>query len=249
MVPRSRIQVFRLLAFSIATATAQAAESNWPRWRGPLENGHSTETALPVEWSPSNIVWKANLPGNGQSSPVIWGDQIFLTAALEKGKERLVLCLSQKTGEIVWQHAAWTGEPELVHKMNGWASATCATDGEVLVAFFGRDCPSPIVVGNFIIVCNMAGIATCYDAIDGHVYWTERISGAYSASPIAANGLVYFINEEGVTRVIEPGPTLKVVAENALPASGDEIFRASISPANGKLFIRSTTVLYCIGGS
>jgi outer membrane protein assembly factor BamB len=111
----------------------------------------------------------------------------------------------------------------------------------------GRDCPSPIVVGNYVIVCNMAGIATCYDAKDGHIYWSERLQGAHSASPIAANGLVYFINEEGVTRVIEPGPTLRVVSENALPVGDDEIFRASIAASDGKLLVRSTSVLYCLG--
>ena len=108
----------------------------------------------------------------------------------------------------------------------------------------GRDCPSPIVVGNYVIVCSMTGIATCYDVTDGHIYWTERLPGAFSASPIDANGLVYFINEVGTTSVIEPGPALKIVAENALAIDGDEIFRASIAPSEGKLYIRSTSVLY-----
>jgi hypothetical protein len=111
----------------------------------------------------------------------------------------------------------------------------------------GRDCPSPIVVGQYIIVCDMAGIATCYDAVDGHIYWKERLDGKFSGSPLAASGLVYFVNEAGKTIVIEPGPALKIVAQNELPAGKDEIFRASPTPCQGQLFIRSTTVLYCIG--
>jgi outer membrane protein assembly factor BamB len=110
----------------------------------------------------------------------------------------------------------------------------------------GRDCPSPIVVGKFIIVCDMGGVATCYDAKSGEIYWKQRLPGKYSGSPIAANGLAYFLNEAGKTVVIEPGETLKIVAENDLPSSKDEIFRASPTPLGGQLFLRSTTVLYCV---
>ena len=110
----------------------------------------------------------------------------------------------------------------------------------------GRDCPSPIVVGQFIIVSDMGGIATCYDSTDGHVYWKERLAGKFSASPIAAGGLAYFINEEGKTTIVEPGPVLKIVAENKFPVDSQEIFRASLTPSAGQLFIRSTTVLYCV---
>ena len=108
------------------------------------------------------------------------------------------------------------------------------------------DCPSPIVVGDYIIVSDMDGVATCYDAGDGHIYWKERLGGKYSGSPIAANGLVYILNEAGVTKVIKPGPQLEVVAENPLPAAKSEIFRATPTPSGGQLFLRSTSVLYCI---
>ena len=85
------------------------------------------------------------------------------------------------------------------------------------------------------------------DAVDGHEYWKERILGKFSASPIAANGLAYYLNENGKTYVIQPGPELKIVAENEMPGGKDEIFRASLSPSHGQLFIRSTNVLYCVG--
>jgi outer membrane protein assembly factor BamB len=111
----------------------------------------------------------------------------------------------------------------------------------------GRDTPSPIVFGNHILVCDMSGIATCYDAKSGKALWSERLPGAYSASPIAAGGLAYFLNEAGKTVVIEPGPALKIVAENDLPAARSEIFRASITPLRGQLLVRSTSVLYCVG--
>jgi outer membrane protein assembly factor BamB len=111
----------------------------------------------------------------------------------------------------------------------------------------GRDCPSPIVVGDFVIVSDMTGIVTCYSASDGHSYWKERLPGKFSGSPIAAAGLVYLMNEAGTTFVIKPGPALEVVAENELPGGEDEIFRATPTPCEGQWFIRSTSVLYCVG--
>ena len=395
--------------YSIIDVPTVRSESNWPGWRGPNANGHSSDTHLPFKWSDQNVLWKTPLPGVGQSSPVIWGDWIFLTSALGNGQERLVFCVDRNNGKILWQQSAWRGQPELSHAMNGWASATCVTDGQVVIAFFGkgglhaysvdgeliwskdlgqfespwgtascpiliddmvvqncdsdrdayitaldkrtgkeiwrtkrkdtrgwstpividtgerrelvlnghegvqaydpktgrelwfckgfngrgeptitpagdllcavnglagdfysvrpggdgnvtdsrmawhtprrggRDCPSPIVVGKFIIVCDMGGVATCYDATDGHEYWKKRLGVKFSASPIAAGGLAYFNNEEGKTIVIEPGPELKVVAENQLSLDAKEIVRASLTPLAGQLFLRSTTVLYCVG--
>jgi outer membrane protein assembly factor BamB len=129
------VVVFSLIALG---EVAYAGEANWPRWRGPQQNGHTSEPDLPVKWSTENVLWKTKLPGSGQSSPVIWGDRIFLSSSLDEGRERIVFCVSRKTGEILWQQSAWKGEPEPIHPMNGWASATCATDGQVVVAFFGR---------------------------------------------------------------------------------------------------------------
>jgi outer membrane protein assembly factor BamB len=352
-------------------------------------------------------LWKTPLKGSGQSSPVIWGDRIFLTTALENGKQRVVFCCGRKSGKVLWEHVAWTGDPEPSHKMNGWASATCATDGEVVVAFFGkgglhgytvdgkhlwtrdlgtfagpwgtaacpvifgelviqngdsdqdafieafdrksgktvwrrkrpdhrgwstpiliqrgvqselvlnghegvtaynpldgtelwftknstgrgeptvtpgpeflyvvcglagemyaarpgepstqpqvawsaprrsgRDLPSPIVVGGYVIVCSLNGIVTCYDASSGSEVWKERLEGQFSSSPIAAGGLAYFQNEAGETSVIEPGPTFKVVSRNKLSTDSNELFRASLTPLDGRMYIRSNQFLYCVG--
>ncbi|MEK6262981.1 MAG: PQQ-binding-like beta-propeller repeat protein [Planctomycetota bacterium] len=117
---------------------AVATEGDWPGWRGPFGDGHSTESNVPVRWDETSIVWRTELPGEGQSSPVIAGDRIFLTTAPGAGRQRVVLCVDRTNGKIVWQETVWTGTPEKAHAMNGWASATCATDGERVVAFFGR---------------------------------------------------------------------------------------------------------------
>src|SRR5262249_17355065 len=82
--------------------------------------------------------------------------RIFLTSALDKGRKRLVFAVDRQKGSILWQHEAWSGEPEQSHGMNGWASATCATDGERVVAFFGK------------------GGLHCY-AVDGKHLWSRDL--------------------------------------------------------------------------
>lgn len=127
------------LAFSLLfVSSSLGADGVWPQWRGPASDGHCTESNVPTQWDAKSIVWKCPLPGDGQSSPVISGGRIFLTSALSSGAERVVLCVDRQSGKIVWQEVVWKGEPEKSHNMNGWASATCATDGKHVVAFFGR---------------------------------------------------------------------------------------------------------------
>jgi len=136
-----RQNAISFLAYSllvILTGAGQSsAESNWPRWRGPQGNGH-TETKIPVRWDARSVAWKAPLPGIGQSSPIVWDDRIYLTSATGKGEQRLILCLDARDGSLIWQHTPWTGSPEPIHQMNGWATPSCVTDGEVIVAFFGK---------------------------------------------------------------------------------------------------------------
>src|SRR5688500_9744633 len=110
--PLRALVAFALLSAGLASAAAPTstlgtpAGNNWPRWRGPLENGHTSETGLPVAWTDADLAWKTDLPGSGQSTPVVWGDRIFLTTALEGGKERVVLGLDRHTGKILWQQSA-----------------------------------------------------------------------------------------------------------------------------------------------
>jgi outer membrane protein assembly factor BamB len=109
-----------------------------------------------------------------------------------------------------------------------------------------RDTPSPIVIDGYIVVVDLKGTATCYERDTGHELWKERICSQITSSPIAAAGLAYFQDERGETVVVKPGPKLEVVARNDLGNAGDEIFRASLTPVNGKMFARSNQTLYCI---
>jgi outer membrane protein assembly factor BamB len=364
------------------------------------------------------VIWQADLPGQGQSAPAVWGDRAYLTAALDGGRERAVMGIDLRDGRIAWQQSAWSGEPEPSHAMNGWASPMCATDGEVVIAFFGkgglhgyapngdrlwsrdlgsfdgpwgtaaspiiagnlvvqncdsdgeafllavdkqsgadvwrtprdrirgwstpilapraegppelvlnghhavraydlatgrgtwhcksfngrgepvpaydderfyvvnglrgdvyairrdasavgdvtashlawhtprqsgRDLPSPMLLGDVLLVMDMKGVLTAYDCADGREQWSERCDGTFCASPLAAGGRAYFINEAGETTVVAAGQVkagqgkAAIVATNHLSTDSDEVFRATPIAVEGKLYIRSTKRLYCIG--
>jgi len=410
---RSILLTSVFLAF---VSTSAAAEQDWAGWRGPQQNGHCPDTGLPTKWTAESVVWKVPLPGRGQSSPIVAGDRIFLTAALDDGKQRVVMCLNRKDGSEQWSDVAWTGDPEPSHKMNGWASATCATDGERVFAFFGkggglfcysldgkqlwkrdlgefespwgvaacpvlfgdlviqngdadsnafiaafnkktgdevwrtkredtrgwstpilikaagrdelvvnghsgvraydpvsgkelwyckgfagrgtptvtpagdllqvvcglrgdtyavrpggtgdvtethmqwhsprttsRDLPSPIVIGDNSLVMDMKrGALTAYNVATGEQRWHERVadaasSGQFCATPVAWNGVAFFVSESGRTYVIRPGENMEVVAVNEVNPGKNEIFRASPTPDKGQILLRSDRMLYCIG--
>src|SRR5262245_37309660 len=76
------------LCFSAETATVSAIESNWPQWRGPLQNGVSPKADPPTEWSETkNLKWKTKVPGEGHATPVIWGEKVFVLTAIPIGKK------------------------------------------------------------------------------------------------------------------------------------------------------------------
>src|SRR5947199_730755 len=77
---------------------------NWPCWRGPRLDGSSLEKNLPLKWSETeNIAWKTPIPGVGYSSPIVFGDRVFVTTCLLKEEARVLLCLDRRDGRVLWQ--------------------------------------------------------------------------------------------------------------------------------------------------
>lgn len=103
--------------------------------------------------------------------------------------------------------------------------------------------PSPIVVGPYLLLVADSGIASCFDARSGKRHWMERLPGGHSASPIAADGKVYFVSDQGVTTIIDPQPTFTILAQNDI----DERVSASPALSQGNLFLRGERHLFCIG--
>jgi len=156
-----------LVCGGILAASSAFAEPNWPQWRGTGSAGISDEKNLPAEWGPTkNVAWKTEIPGRGQSSPVVWGDYIFLTSDIEgdkvegikppvhfiEGKEfrhpdsrgadikhkLAVYALDRKTGKILWERVAFDGLVyDEFHKRSSHAAPTPLTDGKHVYAYFG----------------------------------------------------------------------------------------------------------------
>jgi outer membrane protein assembly factor BamB len=399
-----------------------AVAEDWPGWRGPTYQGISAEKDLPVRWSArENVAWKTAIPGLGWSSPIVFGDRVFVTAASEDGVRCHVICLDRLSGRILWDKEVF--EQTVKHKAprNSYATPTPATDGKRVYAvfadgsrvaldyegnvvwanrqekFYGQHGlgTSPILYGDLLLMgwdgssdgadkilgwqkpwdqgallavdketgeirwkgsrgqsriahvvpnvlrtgdrveiisgagdvvqgfdpatgrrlwsvqntgegvvpsivvggglvfatsgfgdprirairpgspedpaaakvvwewkkavpmipsfvygsdllfaINEPGIAQCFDPPSGKLLWQQRIGGQHAASPIYADGKIYFLSEEGVSTVIEAGRQYKLVARNTL----GEKCQASFAVSHGRLFIRSERNLYCIGG-
>ena len=153
------------VAFALALLGAAGKpdpRAQWGQWRGPLGTGVGPTATPPLTWAEDkNVRWKRELPGKGHSTPVVWGERIFVTSAVPHGdavpveeghashgahdnvtsiraQRFVVLALARKSGEVLWERTVHDARPqESTHATGSWASASAATDGEVLVASFG----------------------------------------------------------------------------------------------------------------
>jgi outer membrane protein assembly factor BamB len=404
-----------LLCGSLLVAGAGLARGeNWPAWRGPRGDGTSLEQHVPIRWDATNhVVWKTAVPGEGHSSPILWGNRLFLTSALKQTEERCLLCFERKTGKLLWQQTVLRAPLEAKNSENSFASSTPTTDGQKIYVTFldGKDVvvaacdftgksnwlvrpgqfvnqhgfshnptlfedkvivccdskgenfvvalaradghllwkvrrenptqsfspplirklagrvqlvlpgnkavtsldpntgsplwsvsgpsddsvitpvyneraglvlscsswpkrvllairpdgqgdvteskvvwrstegtpyvPSPISVGDWFFTASAdTKEAFCFEAATGKVLWHEKM-GLHHASPVAAEGRLYFLNDEGVAHVVKAGPTYELIARNEL---GEKTY-ASPAISGGQIFLRGFKHLYCIGES
>jgi outer membrane protein assembly factor BamB len=170
------------LMLAALSATPALAE-NWPGWRGPTNDGVSTERNLPARWSATeNVLWRAPLLGTGVSTPVVWGDRIFVTCSDGRSNDRLhLLCLNRDDGKERW-HARFFGTAlsDGQFAPGGMAVPTPATDGQRVYALFGT------------------GDLVCVD-FDGKPLWVRSLAQEYggfrnrwgmAASPILVGDLL-----------------------------------------------------------
>jgi outer membrane protein assembly factor BamB len=151
-------RILRVLVVVAAGAWSGLAGENWPELRGPERNGHSTAKKLPTEWSETNhVAWKTPIHDLGWSSPVVWGEQAWLTTATEDGRQLFAVCVDSATGRILHDVRVFeTVEPEHVASINSFASPTSAIEpGRVYVHY-----------GTY-------GTA-CLDTLSGKVLWDRR---------------------------------------------------------------------------
>jgi outer membrane protein assembly factor BamB len=191
---------------SLARAGGNAAEASWPQFRGPGSAGVSADATFPERWSATeNVAWKADLPGRSWSSPIVWGDRVFLTAVVNSGRseqpkkglyfggerpkptaghEWKVLCLDLGTGAVRWERTVHAGAPPMpVHLKNSYGAETPVTDGERVYALFGG-------VGMFALT------------VDGEAAWSRpiapramRFGWGTAASPVLHGGRLFVVDD------------------------------------------------------
>ena len=122
----------------LLTLTVPAFAANWPGWRGPNGTGTTADKELPLTWTTSeNVRWRTELPERGNSSPIVWGDKVFVTQALSDSKRRTLMCLDRSNGKLLWQSGPTYSENEPTQRDNPYCAATPVTDGERVIASFG----------------------------------------------------------------------------------------------------------------
>jgi outer membrane protein assembly factor BamB len=152
------------LAALVLIAACRAWAGDWPQFRGPSASGLGDGAKPPVKWDATkgiNIVWSVEIPGLADSSPIVWGDQVFVTTAISSDPKQTfrtglygdtdpvndssshqwkVFAIDKKTGKILWQQTAHEGIPKTKrHPKSSQASPSPVTDGKVVVAYFGSE--------------------------------------------------------------------------------------------------------------
>jgi outer membrane protein assembly factor BamB len=150
-------QTVPFVVLLLALSTLTLGGDNWPNWRGPTHNGVSDETNLPLEWSTTdNIHWKLDLPGRSGSTPIVWGDQIFVVAT--RDDQIIMWSVDRGSGAIQWERGLGGGNRR-VRKAN-------------------MSTPSPITDGESVWVLTSTGLLHRFD-MNGNLQWMRDIQGDY----------------------------------------------------------------------
>ena len=197
------MKVVSILAFVLSVGIASGQE--WTRFRGPNGSGVSAEKSIPTHLSDAHVRWKVELPGVGHSSPVLWGEKVFITTTGDNEGGISALCLDAKDGRTIWKKD-FPLRPFQRHKFNSFASSTPAVDAERVYILYNEP-------GRFILA-----------ALDhsGKLVW-ERDFGAFlsqhgsAISPMVHEGMVIVGNEQGDSNSIKENARAKsfIVAVNA----------------------------------
>jgi outer membrane protein assembly factor BamB len=158
---------------SAPTALSVSEQNDWPQFRGPDGQGHSTAEKLATKWTETqNVTWKSKIPGSGWSSPVIQGDRIWLTTALDQGTELKLIAVNKTTGKIEKELSLFqVAAPGKLHSKNSYASPTPVVDGARIYVHFG------------------AYGTTCLDTT-GKVVWKKELNYYHHHGPAASPILV-----------------------------------------------------------
>jgi outer membrane protein assembly factor BamB len=175
-----------LVWFAVAAGLAVAAgpDDVWPRFRGADGNGLSAARTLPVQWTDADLRWKATLPGKGHSSPVVWGNRLFVTSGDEATADRYIICLATADGKKLWEKR-YPSQTYQQNRDNSYGTATPAIDaGGVYVCWTTPDAVTVVALGH-----------------DGAEKWRRELGSfkarhGSGASPVVAGQAVWIANDQ-----------------------------------------------------
>lgn len=167
----------------IAFAAAAAQAENWDRFRGPNGAGQGQAAAIPNEWTAADFLWKKSLPGVGHSSPVVWGDRLFVTSADPESAEQIVLAYDANTGDEIWQQR-YPSTPYSMHRQNSYATSTPAVDADRVYVLWSD--------GGHVTLAALTH--------DGTKIWRQPVGSleekhGFGTSPVLIDGVVCVANE------------------------------------------------------
>jgi outer membrane protein assembly factor BamB len=200
--------------FTAASTLISAMGADWPQWRGPNFNGFTEEKGFPAEFSKQSAMWVLDMPGPSASTPVVFGDKVFVSTADAQNKSLHAMCIDRKNGKVLWNHK--TGDGISRDDRSNYSSPSPAVDKDRAIFFYGN------------------GTLVAFDH-DGKELWQRSITKDYgdfafqwtfSSSPMLAYGKLYLQILQRDTPVHGKG---KAGAESFLlamdPGTGKDIFR------------------------
>ena len=232
-------------------------------------DGSDKQNIVALYKDSGKIAWITKRSGELRENPQL--QKSYSTPIVENfnGKPVLISCSADwvygydpRTGDELWKikygHLGFSNVARPVTGHGMIYLSTCFMKAEILAFRYegmktpklawrldrGPKMPSPILVGKELYVINDGGILTCVDALTGDLHWRERLDGEFSSSPTYAGGLLYFSDQAGVTTVIKPAKTLKLVSKNELDGTAH---MASFAPLEKSFIVRTNEALYRLG--
>ncbi len=200
------------IALVVFAGLANADTGTWPEYRGPTGDGRAADANLPVSLAESNLKWKTPIHGKGWSSPVVWGDQIWLTTATEDGTKMSVICVDRRSGDVVHDVVVKeNSDPAFCHPLNSYAT------------------PTPVIEEGRIYVHFGSYLTACLDTETADFIWKredlpcDHYRGPAS-SPILYDGklFVHVIEVDGKAQLVYPSAVATIAYD---PASGKELWK------------------------
>ena len=207
----------QLLLIGGLALALQLRAGDWPQWRGPFLNGSGAATALPTTWTLSeNVRWNVPLPGPGSSTPIVWGQRLFISAVRAADNTLLALCLDTRSGAVLWSREAGANRGATNNTM---ASPSAVTDGKLVCFTFGTA---------RLLCCDLDGKPVWERDLEKEFGHNALMFG-YSSSPLLHEGTLYL----PVLRNVKPDSYGKAAAAGVDAAPATPSYLIALDLANG----------------